>query len=87
MATPEDTIAGGNATITCATPGATIRYVLGAEDGENPGQYLEPAAPTAWTTTGSTTYSAPVPIAEGQTIKVIADLPGYEPSHLASKTR
>jgi hypothetical protein len=87
VATPEVTIAGGNATITCATPGATIRYVLGAEDGENPGQYLEPAAPTAWTTTGSTTYSAPVPIAEGQTIKVIADLPGYEPSHLASKTR
>ena len=87
VATPVITITDGNASITCGTAGATIRYVLGEEDSENAGQYLEPAAPTAWTTDGSTTYTTPVAIAAGQTIKVIADLPGYAPSAVATKTR
>lgn len=60
------------ATITCATPGATIRYTTNGTD------------PTP--TTG-TVYSAPFTVANGQTIKAIA-VKGdyYDPSAVASKT-
>lgn len=60
------------ATITCATPGATIRYTT---DGTDP------------TPTTGTVYSGPFTSANGQTIKAIAVKDGYwDPSSVASKT-
>ena len=60
------------ATITCATPGATIRYTT---DGTDP------------TPTTGTAYTGPFPSANGQTIKAIAVKDGYwNPSAVASKT-
>ena len=60
------------ATLTCATPGATIRYTT---DGTDP------------TPTTGTVYSAPFTSANGQTIKAIA-VKGdyYDPSAVATKT-
>lgn len=60
------------ATITCATPGATIRYTT---DGTDP------------TPTTGTVYSGPFTSANGQTIKAIA-VKGdyYDPSAVATKT-
>lgn len=60
------------ATLTCATPGATIRYTT---DGTDP------------TPTTGTVYSGPFTSANGQTIKAIAVKDGYwDPSAVATKT-
>lgn len=60
------------ATITTATPGATIRYTT---DGSDP------------TPTTGTVYSAPFTVTNGQTIKAIAVKDGYwDPSAVATKT-
>lgn len=60
------------ATLTCSTPGATIRYTT---DGTDP------------TPTTGTVYSGPFTSANGQTIKAIAVKDGYwDPSAVATKT-
>ena len=77
VATPTITIAGGNATIHCDTPGATLRYTIGTP----------PMSPLAWQTTTTVANDGTIPIAVGETIRVVADLPGLEPSNMASATR
>lgn len=69
-ATPEISLEGAVATITCATEGATVRYTL---DDTNP-------------TETSTEYTLPVKLADGQTIKAKAFLSDHKPSEVASKT-
>ena len=68
--TPDITLDGAVATITCATEGATIHYTL---DGKDP---LET----------SDVYTAAVTLTDGQTIKAKAFLTGHKPSEVASKT-
>lgn len=68
--TPDITLDGAVATITCATKGATIRYTLDKTD----------------PTETSDIYSNPVPLTEGKTIKAKAFLTGHKPSEVASKT-
>ena len=75
IATPVITIDGsGNATITCSTPGVSIRYNVG-----NP-----PADPTD---ASGTVYSGAVAVPAGQTIKAVAYRSGYTTSAVASATR
>ena len=68
-ATPEITLNGAKASITCATEGATIRYTL---DGKDPVETSE-------------IYSDVVTLTDGQTIKAKAFLTGHKPSEVASK--
>ena len=67
--TPDITLDGAVATITCATEGATIRYTL---DGKDPVE-------------ASDVYTAAVTLTDGQTIKAKAFLTGHKPSEVASK--
>lgn len=69
-ATPEITLNGAEASITCATEGATIRYTL---DGNDP-------------TETSDIYTTSVSMTEGQTIKAKAFLKGHKASEVASVT-
>jgi hypothetical protein len=72
-ATPAISInTNGVATVTCATPGATLRYTMG----------LDPTDPEAWN--GTVLSGSTINIPSGQTLKVIADCPGYSPSAVAS---
>lgn len=68
-ATPEIALDGANATITCATAGATILYEISD---------TEPASFTH-------TYSSAVTLTDGQTIWAKATLAGYPDSKVASK--
>lgn len=68
--TPVITLNGAEASITCATEGATIHYTLDATD----------------PTESSDVYSAPVTLTDGQTIKAKAFLAGHKSSEIASKT-
>ncbi|MGM9752476.1 MAG: FN3 associated domain-containing protein, partial [Candidatus Cryptobacteroides sp.] len=68
-ATPEITLDGAEASITCGTEGATIYYTV---DGNDP-------------TETSDVYSSPVTLTDGQTIKAKAFLDGHKPSDIASK--
>lgn len=68
-ATPEITLNGAEASITCTTEGATIRYTL---DGKDPVET-------------SDVYTAVVTLTDGQTIKAKAFLTGHKPSEVASK--
>lgn len=68
--TPDITLDGAVATITCATEGATIHYTL---DGKDPVET-------------SDVYTAAVTLTDGQTIKAKAFLTGHKPSEVASKT-
>lgn len=68
--TPDITLDGAVATITCATEGATIHYTL---DGKDPVEASE-------------IYSDVVTLTDGQTIKAKAFLTGHKPSEVASKT-
>ena len=77
VATPTITISGGNATVSCTTPGATLRYTIGDS----------PNNPLPWVTATTVASGGTVAIAAGQTIRVIADLPGYEPSIVAEAKR
>ena len=86
VATPTITISGTTATISCDTPNATLRYTLGTEDPGNPGTYEAPADPVAWTTATTVANGGTVTVASGQTIKVIAELNGFNTSHVASAT-
>lgn len=67
--TPVITLNGAEATITCATEGATIHYTV---DGTDP-------------TTASPVYTASVTLTDGQTIKAIAVKDGMKDSAVASK--
>ena len=69
-ATPIITLKGAEASITCATEGATIRYTL---NGTDPVE-------------ASAIYSDVVTLTDGQTIKAKAFLTGHKPSEVASKT-
>lgn len=69
-ATPEISLEGAVATITCATEGATVRYTLDETD----------------PTETSTVYSSPVTLTDGQTIRAKAFLAGHKSSDVASKT-
>lgn len=69
-ATPKITLNGAEASITCATEGATIHYTLDKTD----------------PTENSTIYTNSVSLNEGQTIKAKAFLTGHKPSEVASKT-
>jgi hypothetical protein len=72
-ATPAISInTNGVATVTCATPGATLRYTMG----------LDPTDPEAWN--GTVLSGSTINVPSGQTLKVIADCPGYNPSAVAS---
>ena len=72
-ATPAISInTNGVATVTCATPGATLRYTIG----------LDPTDPEAWN--GTVLSGSTINVPSGQTLKVIADCPGYSPSAVAS---
>jgi hypothetical protein len=84
-ATPAISInTNGVATVTCATPGATLRYTMG----------LDPTDPEAWTTDGehcttdntcgTLASGGTLTVPSGQTLKVIADCPGYSPSAVFS---
>lgn len=66
---PVITLNGAEASITCATEGATIHYTL---DDTDP-------------TEASDVYSAPVTLTDGQTIKAKAFLDGHKASEVASK--
>lgn len=68
--TPVITLNGAEASITCATEGATIRYTL---DGNDP-------------TETSDIYTTSVSMTEGQTIKAKAFLKGHKASEVASVT-
>ena len=68
--TPAITLNGADASITCATEGATVRYTL---------DETEP-------TETSDVYSDPVTLTDGQTIKAKAFLAGHKSSEVASKT-
>lgn len=68
--TPVITLNGTEASITCATEGATVRYTL---DGTEP-------------TETSDVYSDPVTLTDGQTIKAKAFLAGHKSSEVAEKT-
>lgn len=76
--------AGGVITITSSTPGATIRYTIGRNDGAPP-SVADPDA-------GSSLYSTPIdpPIAPPEetyvTVKAQAFRSGWEPSDIASAT-
>lgn len=67
--TPVITLKGADATITCATEGAKIRYTL---DESEP-------------TETSTEYVSPVTLKDGQTIKAKAFLEGHKSSEVVSK--
>ncbi|MDY3893781.1 MAG: FN3 associated domain-containing protein [Candidatus Cryptobacteroides sp.] len=67
--TPVITLEGADATITCATEGATIQYTLDESD----------------PTEKSTVYSSPVTLKDGQTIKAKAFLEGHKSSAVVSK--
>ncbi|MCI6112247.1 MAG: chitobiase/beta-hexosaminidase C-terminal domain-containing protein [Rikenellaceae bacterium] len=67
--TPVITLEGADATITCATEGATIRYTL---DESEP-------------TETSTKYTSSVTLKDGQTIKAKAFLEGHKSSAVVSK--
>lgn len=69
-ATPEITLNGAEASITCTTEGAIIRYTL---NGKDPVEASE-------------IYSDVVTLTDGQTIKAKAFLTGHKPSEVASKT-
>lgn len=69
-ATPVITLKGAEASITCATEGATVRYTV---DGNDP-------------TETSVIYTNPVTLTEGQTIKAKAFLEGHKASDVASAT-
>lgn len=69
-ATPVITLKGAEASITCETEGATIRYTLDRND----------------PTETSDVYSAPVTLTDGKTIKAKAFLAGHKPSEVASFT-
>ena len=69
--TPVITLDGAEATITCATDGATIHYTVG----ESPDDPTESDA----------VYSVPVTLTDGQTIKAIAIKDGMKPSAVVSK--
>ena len=68
--TPDITLDGAVATITCATEGATIRYTLDKTDPVET----------------SDVYTDAVTLTDGQTIKAKAFLTGHKPSEVASKT-
>ena len=68
--TPDITLDGAVATITCATEGATIRYTLDKTDPVET----------------SDVYTDAVTLTDGQTIKAKAFLTGHKPSEIASKT-
>jgi formylglycine-generating enzyme required for sulfatase activity len=69
---PSGTFAGAySVTITCATPGATIRYTL---DGTTP------------TSTTETIYTGPIALSEGKTVKAIATKTGLTYSATATAT-
>ena len=68
--TPDITLDGAVATITCATEGATIHYTLDKTDPVE----------------ASDVYTAGVTLTDGQTIKAKAFLTGHKPSEVASKT-
>ena len=72
-ADPEITIAGGQATIRCATEGASIAYRVGKDlpSGEG-GRWL--------------LYSAPFPVAAGQTVQTKACRLGYRDSQIVNRT-
>lgn len=67
--TPIITLKGAEATVTCATEGATIRYTL---------DEIDPIEK-------STEYSSPVTLKDGQTIKAKAFLEGHKSSEVVSK--
>lgn len=69
-ATPVITLNGAEASITCATEGATVRYTV---DGNDP-------------TETSDIYTNSVSLIEGQTIKAKAFLEGHKASDVASAT-
>ncbi|MDY5356462.1 MAG: chitobiase/beta-hexosaminidase C-terminal domain-containing protein [Candidatus Cryptobacteroides sp.] len=69
-ATPVITLKGAEASITCATEGATVRYTV---DGNDP-------------TETSDIYTKSVSLTEGQTIKAKAFLEGHKASDVASAT-
>lgn len=69
-ATPEITLIGAEASITCATEGAKVRYTV---DGNDP-------------TETSDIYTNSVTLTEGQTIKAKAFLEGHKASDVASAT-
>ncbi len=69
-ATPVITLKGAEASITCATEGATVRYTV---DGNDP-------------TETSDIYTKSVSLIEGQTIKAKAFLEGHKASDVASAT-
>lgn len=68
-ATPIITLNGAEASITCATEGATVRYTVNGND----------------PTETSDIYTNPVSLNEGQTIKAKAFLEGHKASDVASK--
>lgn len=70
VAKPVITFDNGNATITCATTGATIHYTI---DGTDP-------------TSSSSVYSQPFPVTDGTTVKAIATMTGYKDSEGVDQT-
>lgn len=71
---PQITVSGGFATITSATSGATIRYTL---NGRYPGVNQDAGGETI---PGVETYTVPVAIASGQTIRAVASKTGFADS-------
>ena len=80
VATPTISLSGSTATISCATTGATLRYTLSETAG------TPPANPEACTTAETVSNGGTVTVATGKTLKVIADMPGFAPSGVATAT-
>jgi hypothetical protein len=79
---PMITVSAGNASITCATPGASVYYTTDGSFPSNPTIALAPANHTA-INAGSQLYTAPFAVTAGQVIRAAGYLNGYNLSPIA----
>lgn len=79
-AAPAISFSAGSATLTCATSGATIRYTL---NGEYPGANADAGGEEI---PGVSTYTTPVAVASGETLRCVASKAGLGDSDVIEYT-